>query len=112
MRMGGRLSLLLCIRDASPFGTDDMSENGHPRWQPRHQALLEFVLANPTAKREACARATGYSPWQVSRIINSPSFRGRLERAFHLRMVEFARLKADEHLAVMATQLRRLWNWD
>ena len=41
----------------------------------------------------AIALATGYSAWQVSRIVNSPSFRARLEQAFHCRLVEIARLR-------------------
>ena len=74
-----------------------MSETAYDRWQQRHQAVLEFVLANPTAKREACARATDYSPWQVSRIVNSPGFRDRLEQAFHYRLLEMARLRVEGH---------------
>ena len=70
-----------------------MSVNSHPRWRPRYQAILEFVLQNPIANREACALATGYSPWQVSRIVNSLAFRERLKQAFDLRMVEIVRLR-------------------
>ena len=69
-----------------------MSRYPYPRWRRRHQAVLEFVAANPLAKREAVALATGYSPWQVSRIVNSPDFRERLKKACHLRMAEIARL--------------------
>jgi hypothetical protein len=68
-----------------------MSRYSHPRWRRRHQAVLEFVAANPIAKREAVALATGYSLWQVSRIVNSPSFRSRLEQAFRYRLMEVAR---------------------
>ena len=69
-----------------------MALSSHPRWRARHQSVLEFVLANPLARREAVASATGYSPWQVSRIMNSPDFRCRLMQAFDLRMAEIARL--------------------
>lgn len=70
-----------------------MSDQHHPRWRQRHQAVLEFILANPIARREVVALATGYSPWQISRIANSPNFRDRLEQAFHYRLMEIARLR-------------------
>jgi hypothetical protein len=70
-----------------------MTRRSNPRWRIRHQSVLEFLLRHPAAKREACALATGYSPWQVSRIVNSPSFRDRLEQAFRYRLMEVARLR-------------------
>src|SRR5262249_38859070 len=83
------------LSDAGLSKSDGMSDNDRSTWRNRHQQLLEFVLVNPAAKRKLCARATGYSPWQVSRIMNSTEFRERLEQAYRLRMTESARLRAS-----------------
>ena len=72
-----------------------MAHRNHPYWRLRHQSVLEFLLTHPTVKREACALATGYSPWQVSRIVNSSAFRDRLEKAFRYRLIEIARLRVE-----------------
>jgi hypothetical protein len=55
----------------------------------RYNCGLEATLAE-------IALATNYSPWQVSRIINSPDFRERHERAaeFRRRMIV---LRAIQH---------------
>ena len=58
-----------------------MPKRPYPRWQRRHQTVLELLLENPRLKLEECARATGYSRTHVSRIVNSPDFRERYERA-------------------------------
>ena len=49
----------------------------HPRWQRRHEAILTLLVDKPHLMRSEVARATGYSRWQVSRIINAPDFRAR-----------------------------------
>jgi hypothetical protein len=72
-----------------------MARSSHPRWRNRHRSVLEFVLANPLANRDAVATATGYSPWQVSRIMNSPDFRERLEREDRYRLDLIARLRVN-----------------
>ena len=72
---------------------ENLPRHQYPRWRRRHQAVLEFVAANPMAKRDAVALATGYSPWQVSRIIHSPDFRARLEREDRYRLDLIARLR-------------------
>ena len=36
---------------------------------------------------------TPHSPWQVSRIVKSPSFRDRLEQAFRYKLMEVAHLR-------------------
>jgi hypothetical protein len=70
-----------------------MSDHQNPRWRQRHQFVLEFILANPIAKRDAVASATSYSPWQVSRIIHCSDFRARLEREHRYRLDLIARLR-------------------
>ncbi len=59
---------------------DVMPRRPYPRWRRRHQAILQAVVENPCTKRKEIARTTDYSPWQVSRIINSPDFQERYER--------------------------------
>ena len=54
------------------------------RWQRRHEAVLQWLLSHHTGKLYECARDTGYSPWHLSRIINSQHFqavyRGEIEK--------------------------------
>ena len=57
-----------------------MSCNPYPSWQRRHEAVLTWVLENPAGRQYECAEATGYSEWQVNRIVNSPDFQKRYER--------------------------------
>ena len=49
----------------------------YPRWQRRHEAILRLIVDKPHLMRSEIANATGYSHWQVSRIINAPDFRAR-----------------------------------
>ena len=49
----------------------------YPRWQRRHEAILRLMVDKPHLRRSEIASATGYSRWQVSRIINAPDFRER-----------------------------------
>jgi hypothetical protein len=51
-----------------------MPTRPYPHWQRRHEAVLLWLLQNPTKSLKLCARETGYSPSQVSRIVNSPDF--------------------------------------
>ncbi len=58
-----------------------MPKRPYPRWQRRHDAVLQFLLQNPSKKLNDCARAAGYSPSQVSRIVNSPDFQEHFRAA-------------------------------
>ena len=49
----------------------------YPRWQRRHEAILRLMVDKPHLMRSEIASATGYSRWQMSRIINAPDFRER-----------------------------------
>jgi hypothetical protein len=49
----------------------------YPRWQRRHEAILRLMVEKPHLMRSQIASATGYSRWQVSRIMNAPDFRAR-----------------------------------
>ena len=51
-----------------------MPKRPYPRWQRRHEAVLLWLLRNPTKPLKLCARETGYSQSHVSRIVNSPDF--------------------------------------
>jgi hypothetical protein len=55
----------------------DMSDRNYPSWQPRHEAVLQYMLEYPAADYGEVARATGYSVWHISRIIANPEFRRR-----------------------------------
>ncbi len=54
-----------------------MPKRPYPRWQRRHDAVLQWLLQRPRATLKECARATGYSPSQISRIVNSPDYQRR-----------------------------------
>jgi len=54
-----------------------MPRRPYPRWQRRHEAILRLMVEKPHLMRSQIARATGYSRWQVSRIMNAPDFRAR-----------------------------------
>jgi len=54
-----------------------MPRHPYPRWQRRHEAILTLMVEKPHLMRSEVASATGYSRWQVSRIINAPDFRER-----------------------------------
>ena len=58
-----------------------MPKHPYPRWQRRHEGVLQWLLQRPWATLKDCARATGYSPSQISRIVNSPDFRARYNAA-------------------------------
>jgi transcriptional regulator with XRE-family HTH domain len=51
-----------------------MPKRPYPRHRRRHNAILVAVLENPALKQKEIAKATGYSPSQVSRILCSPQF--------------------------------------
>ena len=51
-----------------------MTKRPYPAWQRRHGAVLVWLLQHPHRKLYECAAETGYSPSQVSRIVNSPDF--------------------------------------
>ncbi len=63
-----------------------MRRNRYPTWQRRHEAVLLWMIQNPGGKVYDCAKATGYSRWQISRIINSPDFQIRYKDALDLRL--------------------------
>jgi hypothetical protein len=48
----------------------------YPKPQRRHDAILLEILERPCQTKEI-AKATGYSPSQVSRILCSPEFQER-----------------------------------
>ena len=51
-----------------------MPKRPYPRFQHRHNAVLLAVCRDPARKQKEIAKATGYSPSQVSRILCSPDF--------------------------------------
>jgi len=51
-----------------------MPKRPYPRYQRRHTAILLAICGNPAQKQKDIAKATGYSPSQVSRILCSPEF--------------------------------------
>jgi hypothetical protein len=63
----------------------------YPRWQRRHEAILRLILEYPLLSRTEIAAATGYSPTHISRIVNSPDFRERYERAVEYKHQEISR---------------------
>jgi len=59
-----------------------MPKRPYPSWRRRHDTILRLLLEDPTLSQTAIAKATGYSPSQVSRIMNSPDFADRYEIIF------------------------------
>lgn len=59
-----------------------MPKRPYPRYQRRHDAILLAILENPLQTNKEIAKATGYSPSQVSRITCSPAFRQLHDAAF------------------------------
>lgn len=51
-----------------------MPKRPYPRYQRRHNTILLAISGNPSLKQKDIAKATGYSPSQVSRILCSPDF--------------------------------------
>ena len=57
-----------------------MPRRPYPRWQRRHEAILRLIVEKPHLMQSEIASATGYSRWQISRIINAPDFRARYKQ--------------------------------
>ena len=59
-----------------------MTKRPYPRYQRRHDAILLSILENPLQTNKEIAKATGYSPSQISRILCSPDFLQLYDAAF------------------------------
>ena len=59
-----------------------MPKRPYPRHQSRHDTILLAVLENSLRTQKEIAKATAYSPSQVSRIMSSPAFLERYEVIF------------------------------
>ena len=68
-----------------------MPKRPYPRWQRRHEAVLQWLLQHPAQTLKECARATGYSPSQISRIVNSPDYQRRYRAARKIIEAEISR---------------------
>ncbi len=68
-----------------------MPARPYPRWQRRHEAILRWLLLNPTRPLKDCARETGYSPSHVSRIFKSPDFQRHWQSARKIIEEEISR---------------------
>ena len=68
---------------AQEKGAPAMPKRPYPRYRRRHDALLMTLFENPLQTNKEIAKATGYSPSQVSRIVCSPDFRALYEIMMH-----------------------------
>jgi hypothetical protein len=59
-----------------------MPKRHYPKHQRRHDAILLEIFGGPCRTEKELAKATGYSPSQVSRILCSPEFQERYEEIF------------------------------
>ena len=59
-----------------------MPKRHYPNLQRRHDAILLEIFGGPCRTEKELAKATGYSPSQVSRILCSPDFQERYEEIF------------------------------
>jgi len=73
-----------------------MPKRPYPRYQRRHDAILLSILENPLQTNKEIAKATGYSPSQISRILCSPDFLQLYDAAF-VKVAHGARTKWLEH---------------
>ncbi len=68
-----------------------MPKRPYPRWQRRHEGVFRLLLQRPRATLKECARATGYSPSQISRIVNSPDYQRHYNAARKIIDAEISR---------------------
>ncbi len=68
-----------------------MPKRPYPRWQRRHESVFRLLLRRPRTTLKECARATGYSPSQISRIVNSPDYQRRYDAARKIIDAEISR---------------------
>jgi hypothetical protein len=59
-----------------------MPKRHYPKHQRRHDAILLEIFGGGCRTQKEIAKATGYSPSQVSRILRSPEFLERYEGVF------------------------------
>ena len=90
-----------------------MPRRPYPRWRDRHHTVLKLLMEGPLMegpcpKQKDIAHATGYSPWQVSRIINSPDFRRRYEQARKRKEAIVDALCVRRELLKLAEEVTRL----
>jgi transcriptional regulator with XRE-family HTH domain len=71
-----------------------MPKRPYPRYQRRHDAIMLRILENPMQTQKEIAKATGYSPSQISRILCSPDFQAQ----YDVRMQESALLARSKWL--------------
>ena len=72
----------------------------YPSWQRRHEAILLWVIENPSKTLKHCAQETGYSRSHISRIMQSPEFKERYRAARNRIEKEISR-KYVERIASM-----------
>jgi len=68
-----------------------MPKRPYPRWQRRHESVFRLLLRDPRTTLKECARATGYSPSQISRIVNSPDYQRHYRAARKIINEEISR---------------------
>ena len=68
-----------------------MPKRPYPRWQRRHEGVFRLLLQRPRTTLKECARATGYSPSQISRIVNSPDYQRHYRAARKIINEEISR---------------------
>jgi hypothetical protein len=78
-----------------------MTKRPYPRYHRRHNAILLSILENPLQTNKELAKATGYSPSQISRILCSPDFLQLYNAAF-LEVAHGARTKWLDRLKASA----------
>lgn len=51
-----------------------MSSRPYPSWRRRHYNVVDWFISHPAGTQKECAKATGYTESQLSRIVNAPEF--------------------------------------
>jgi hypothetical protein len=67
----------------------------YPKLQRRHDAILLEILGRPCQNQKEIAKATGYSPSQVSRILCSSQFQERYEGVFQSISIDCSAVLAN-----------------
>ena len=83
-----------------------MPQRPYPRYQRRHDVILLAILENPLQTQKDIAKATAYSPSQISRIMSSPAFLERYELIF-CGLAGDARSQWLAHLRELSADLKQ-----
>jgi len=79
---------------------ESMGKHKYPKkLSQRHMAVLKWFIDHPSGKHYECAKALGYSPTWISRIVHSPAFQAYSRRVHEKMFCDMAMAKELHFLA-------------